>query len=85
MRLPKNQAQQQIKDRIARFSQDPPRPPGPWPFIVYDTIVTEEDVGVLSDATPADVGKDLGLQVRTTPVKTEQPQQVGSAASWSVV
>jgi hypothetical protein len=72
-----------MKEFIAGFSKNPPQQSGPWPFFVYDTIVTQEDMGRLANATPADIGKDFGLHVRTTP--TERAQYVGTVNLGSVV
>jgi hypothetical protein len=82
-RVPRGETSQQMKEFIAGFSKNPPQQSGPWPFFVYDTIVTQEDMGRLANATPADIGKDFGLHVRTTP--TERAQYVGTVNLGSVV
>jgi hypothetical protein len=78
--IPDNQTPQQIKDRIATFSQNPPQSPGPWPFFVYDTIVTPDEVD-LGAFLPADLHQDKGVIVRTT--STSDTQQIGTVYSYS--
>jgi len=68
--IPKKWPSRRIKECIARFSTDLPRQPGPWPFFVYDTTITPNDLGVIPGLTPAEVGNDDGVGVRTTPGPT---------------
>lgn len=65
----KGETPQQIKDHVARLPQERPTPPGPWPFLVYNTLLPS--------------GAEYGLKVKTAPSVTGQ--QVGSASSGSVV
>ncbi|MGH3571635.1 MAG: helix-turn-helix domain-containing protein [Pseudonocardiaceae bacterium] len=72
--IPKAETAPQMKERIAEFSQGPPRSSGPWPFFIYDTIITKDDIGVVEGAKPADIREDWGVLVRTTPVKIGQKE-----------
>jgi hypothetical protein len=61
---------QQLKERVAAFSQSPPEAPGPWPYLVYNTF---------NEAS----GTDFGLSVKATP---DGPGgQIGSTASGGIV
>ncbi|MGH3783850.1 MAG: hypothetical protein ACRDR6_17170 [Pseudonocardiaceae bacterium] len=66
-RVPRDDTPQQMKERIATFSQDSPQRPGPWPFFVYDTIVAPEDLKYYKKLGPKDLGHDVKLEVWTTP------------------
>ncbi len=59
----------QLKQLVEGFSQDPPQPPGPWPFLVYNTRVAS--------------GQDVGLKVKSAPAADGLP--IGTATSRSLV
>lgn len=61
---------QQLKELVARNSQNPPTPPGPWPFLVYNT----------ADRL---TGDEIGLKVKAAP--SVEGMQTGSVASQSLV
>ncbi len=81
--IPKDEAPRQMKERIERFSRASPRPPGPWPFFVYDTIINAQDIGVYKWATSADIGKDDGVKVKLMP--TGAGRQLGTVYTGSVI
>lgn len=60
---------EQLKKLVAGFSQDPPQPPGPWSFLVYNTRVA--------------TGQDVGLKVKSAP--SADGVQVGTATSRSLI
>jgi hypothetical protein len=60
---------EQIKRNVAQFSQNPPAPPGPWPFLIYDTVNVE-------------TGQNVGLSVKAQPLPG---RQMGSTPASSIV
>ena len=81
--VPRSFTSQQMKECIATFSKGSPQQPGPWPFFVYDTIVTPEDVR-LGLFPPVDLYQDIGVKVRTTST-SEAQNGVGTVKLGSVV
>lgn len=60
---------QQLKDRIAKISQVPPKGAGPWPYYVFNT--------------PSESEQDRGLRVKMAP--SLEGSQVGSISAGSPV
>ena len=82
--LKDNTTPQQMKEDIARFSHYSAPLSGPWPFFIYDTIITPEDIGLVEGATLATIGQDAGVRVWTIPAKSGR-QPIGRASLGSIV